>query len=62
MSWTQFLFSIQGRVNRGPYWQRLVLPIVVIGIVLTIADTLIFGGGWPNETGFLAGLWSLLVI
>ena len=36
MSFTQFLFSFEGRINRSAYWLKFNLPVFVIYIVLLV--------------------------
>ena len=49
--------DFQGRSNRGEFWWW-VLANLIIGIVLSIIDTAVFG---PNAT-ILAGLWALATV
>ena len=30
MSWTQFLFSVNGRISRASLWLKFFLPVIVI--------------------------------
>ena len=36
MSFTQFLFSFEGRISRSAYWLKFNLPVMVIYIVLSV--------------------------
>ena len=36
MSFTQFLFSFEGRISRSAYWLKFNLPVLVIYIVLAV--------------------------
>ena len=62
MSWTHFLFSFQGRVNRSAFWLRFTLPYWGIYIVVTVVDVVIFDTFRLGNLGLLSGLFSLLLI
>jgi uncharacterized membrane protein YhaH (DUF805 family) len=56
-SFGEFYFSPSGRISRSQYWLKYVVPVVVIGIILSFLQ--IIGG-----EGFqvLSGLFQLLVL
>ncbi len=58
----QFYLSAQGRVNRQQWWLRLVLPVFVISVVLTLIDVAIGTYSSQNGGGVLSGLFALAVL
>ena len=74
MSFTQFLFSFEGRISRSAYWLKFNLPVLVIYIVLFVLMAMFAPAmdayGTPMEqpgAGFMAiqaifGLFGLAVL
>ena len=74
MSFTQFLFSFEGRVSRSAYWLKFYLPMIAIYIVLAVLMAMFAPAmdqyGTPMETpgaGFAAmqaifGLFALAAL
>lgn len=62
MSWTTFLFSPSGRVNRKQFWLWFVLPALGISAVLAPLD--VAGGTFDETTGMgeMSGLFSLALL
>jgi uncharacterized membrane protein YhaH (DUF805 family) len=46
---SQFCLSADGRVNRQQWWLRLIVPLLVIGVVLSIIDMAL--GTYTPRTG-----------
>jgi len=62
MNFKQFYLSADGRVNRKQWWLKLILPIFVISIVLSIVD---FATGHydPQEKiGLFTGIFGLIAL
>jgi len=57
----QFYLSAQGRVSRKQWWLRLVLPVFVIGVVLTLVDVALGTYSAESGGGVLSGLFALAV-
>lgn len=62
MSWTQLLFSVNGRINRATFWLKFAVPVVVIQIVLSILDGVIGTYSVEAGMGVLSGIFTLAVI
>ncbi len=74
MSFTQFLFSFEGRINRSAYWLKFNLPVLVIYIVLAVISAMMAPAmdayGNPVEVpgaGFMAmqaivGIFGLVML
>jgi uncharacterized membrane protein YhaH (DUF805 family) len=58
----KFYLSAQGRVNRQQWWLRLVLPVFVISVVLTLIDVAIGTYDSQNGGGVLSGLFALAAL
>lgn len=58
----QFYLSARGRVNRKQWWLRLILPLFILSIVLTLIDVAL--GTYSSERGggVLGGLFGLAVL
>jgi len=54
MSWSEFLLSFKGRVNRKPYW-LFAVAVMILSIVAAIID----GGA---DVPVFSGAFSILVI
>jgi uncharacterized membrane protein YhaH (DUF805 family) len=59
--WKQFYFSPDGRVNRMQWWLRLILPVIVVSIVLTLIDMAIGTFSPKRGIGLLDGLFNLAI-
>lgn len=61
--WPSFLLSFDGRVSRGDYWLRFILPFCAISMALGIL-TMILGDLFAiiQSLFFLSGLWPALAI
>ena len=62
MSWTQLLFSIDGRINRATFWLKFTLPALVITIVLGAVDTILGTYGEESGMGVFSGIFALALI
>ena len=58
----QLYLSLDGRINRSTYWLRFILPMVVIGIVITILDAVLKTGEVLGIIWSLALIWPIIVI
>jgi uncharacterized membrane protein YhaH (DUF805 family) len=52
--------TFSGRSNRGEFWWA-VLALLLVGIVVSIVDTVLFGSGGEGPA-VLSGLWSLATL
>jgi uncharacterized membrane protein YhaH (DUF805 family) len=58
-----FYFSPMGRMTRKDFWLKYVIPIVVIGIVVSIADQALFPEMLlTSDTGPIAAIVNLVVL
>ena len=62
MSWTQLLFSVNGRIDRSVFWLKFVVPALAIQIVLATVDNIIGTVSDDAGIGLLSGLFSLALI
>lgn len=58
----KFYLTAQGRVNRQQWWLRLVLPIFIVSVVLSLIDVAIGTYNSQNGGGVLSGLFALAVL
>lgn len=62
MTWSKFLLSIEGRINRQAFWLRFYVPVMVISIALTILDLAVGTYSLESGGGLFSGIFTLLVI
>jgi len=53
----QFYFSLRGRISRSQYWLRFLLPVLAIGVVLNLLQTIGIDGA-----RIVSHLFNLLVL
>jgi len=58
-TWSQFLFSAEGRISRSQYWLKWALPVFGVTIVLEI---ICFSVMDPAVAGVIIGLYGLVLI
>ena len=59
----QFYFSLRGRISRTQYWLRLFLPLLAIGFVLNLLQTVgIEGAGTVSRLFILLMLWPFTAV
>ena len=66
MNWSYLFTSMQGRINRKPFWMGIIV-FVVISLIATILDALLntprFGGTeYSAGTGAISAIVSLVLI
>ena len=66
MSWTQLLFSFEGRIGRAPYWYFVLAMCVLFGVAFVALGAALFGAASldtqapPAGVGMATGLLPLL--
>jgi uncharacterized membrane protein YhaH (DUF805 family) len=62
MSFSDLYFSAKGRISRRTYWLKLMVPVIVISIFLSIID--VSTGNFDPEVGIglYGGIFSLAVL
>jgi uncharacterized membrane protein YhaH (DUF805 family) len=62
MTYSQLLFSFEGRISRSPYWLKYYLPFMVVAIVCWFLDTLLGTSFQPGSIGVIYVIFVLLNI